>query len=115
MVEKHPALFPLLSCLRGAEKLERQRASHGVPQRLRNRRKGSGPTGHAGELSADSPRSGLLALRGVSGSEERQEPRSQRDAGREPQRAGVWLVLGRKGGKQGREGRWGGERRVHWF
>lgn len=32
-----------------------------------------------------------------------------------PWRAGVLLVLGRVGGKQGREGGWGGERRVHWF
>lgn len=64
------------------------------------------------ESSADSPGSGLLALRGIGGKARTEEPR---DAGREPQRAGVWLVLGRKGGKQGCEGRWGGERRVHWF
>lgn len=48
----------------------------------------------------------------IRGKARTEEPR---DAGREPQRAGVWLVLGRKGGKQGREGGWGGEKRVHWF
>lgn len=42
----------------------------------------------------------------IRGEARTEEPR---DAGREPRRAGVWLVLGRKGGKQGRGGGMGEE------
>lgn len=113
-MEKHPALSSLLSCLGGAEKLRRQRASHGVPQELGERRK-VWAHGTRWRTLCRQPRTWAAGSKrgvGIRGKARTEEPR---DAGREPQRAGVWLVLGRKGGKQGREGGWGEERRVHWF
>lgn len=57
------------------------------------------------------PGEGLGAQTGAS-DEGKARSRGARGAG--ALRAGVWSVLGGKGGKQGCGGRWGG-RGVHWF